>query len=224
MEINEKFSIGEKEKAELSEIRNTFYKTASLVFSITPNDKGIIEFHNRRLVLLNTSTFSKIHSSLESILGAPMRKQLLFKFGEKAGKDIANMFLHVSKMEVLKLIVKTHFDIKTLEKLKGTRPLEIAYKILGYGKYAGWIGESEITHFSENPPYARIIVYNTFESFALKDSSPSQPVCNFFAGVINGIMKILLKNENIFTEEIKCSALGNEYCEFIVRGAEDGNK
>lgn len=220
----ERFLIDEKEKRKLSEIGDAFYKIAHLIFPLTPNDKGIIEFHNRRLVFLNTSAFSKIHTSLENVLGAPMKKQLLFKFGEEAGKDIANMFLHASKKEVLKLIVKTHFDIKTLEKLKGTKPLEIAYKILGYGKYAGWIGNSDLTHFSEDPPYARIIVHNTFESFALKNNSPSQPVCSFFAGVINGIMKVLLKNENIFTEEIKCSALGNEYCEFIVRGAEDGNK
>ncbi len=224
MKEDETFLIEENKKKELLEIRDTFYKTAKFIFSIVPSEKGIIEFHDRRLVLLNTSTFSKIHESLERVLGAPMRKQLLFKFGEKAGKDIANMFLHVSKTEILKLIIKTHFDLKTLEKLKGNTSLEIAHKILGYGKYAGWIGNSEITHFSEKPPYARIIVSNSFESYALKNNSPSQPVCNFFSGVVNGIMKVILNNDHVATEEVSCAALGNEYCEFIVRGAENGNK
>lgn len=57
---NEKFLISEEEKDRLLEIRDTFYKIAPHILSVTPNKEGIMEFRERRFVLLNTSTFSKI--------------------------------------------------------------------------------------------------------------------------------------------------------------------
>ncbi len=203
----------------LVEVREAFYKVAPKVTPIQPDKEGRIAYHSRRLVLLNSRVFVNVADALEKYMGPAMRKKIIYEFGEKAGLDIARMFGNISKTDIMKMVIKTCFDMATLEKLKGTSPEEQVSKVLGYGKYAGWIGDAFITHFDSNTGKMRALIRNTFESNYYKSRKVKEPSCHFIAGVAAGLVQGFT-DEKVRVEEVKCSALGDEYCEFVSLGEE----
>ena len=138
-----------------------------------------------------------------------------------AAKDIVKMFKSSSSPLLALKGVFSGADAKFLGKLKGDDPLEIIAKIFGYGKYAGWIGNSEITHDSHNPVFVRVVMDNTFESAYYVDENikTSEPVCHFMTGIVAGAY-MALHGKEVIAREVKCRAKGDKYCEFIVTAPE----
>jgi len=59
----------------------------------------------------------------------------------------------------------------------------------------------------------RILVYNSFETIARKDTKPS---CHFLRGYLAGFLSELFKRE-ITVEEEQCAAMGNSHCKFSLK-------
>lgn len=119
-------------------------------------------------------------------------KPLLFQMGYKAGKKICGRY-----------------------KEKGMDPKKAVEFSIAGASFFGW-GEGRLIEEKDGVSIVRI--YNAFEaeSFTANEKKPStQGECNFLRGVLGGIWSIYAEKE-CQVKEVKCTAKGDEVCEFHV--------
>jgi len=77
----------------------------------------------------------------------------------------------------------------------------------------GW-GVPEVVELNLLKPRVRLRFYNLFESVGTKGRS-DEPFCHFFRGYLAGLFSKFFGRE-VTVREIKCVAMGDAYCEFII--------
>lgn len=89
----------------------------------------------------------------------------------------------------------------------------LAEKIMALG-----IGQIVMTNMSDNK-----IVFRLYDCFTCSDmENIGKPVCYFEAGILAGAVSTI-SNQDMDAEEVRCNALGDDYCEFEITPAK-GNK
>ncbi len=210
--------LPEEEMKRFAEIREAFYALAPKLTPIEPDKNGVIEYHGRRFVLINYVIFHDVVKALEQFVGEAMTKRMTYDFGYNAGKNIAVMFKRSSKSMggAALALLKSGFDLKTLEKIKGDTPFEMCAKIVGYGKHSGFLGNTDIVCFDTDNHHYIARIRNTFVAAYYRNNGikAKEPVCHFIAGVVGGVVSELV-GEEIVVRETKCEAMGDDYCEFV---------
>ena len=77
----------------------------------------------------------------------------------------------------------------------------------------GW-GVPEIMELKLSKPRIRLRFYELFECPSLRERTKN-PCCHFFRGYLAGLFSKFL-NKNLSVKEVKCTAMGDPYCEFII--------
>lgn len=202
---------------------DAFYELAPHLVDFDVDEEGVREFGGRRMVFLDVNVFAKIFDNMEDIAG-PVIQTRIKEFGVKAGKNIGDKvdaeFEDVDNLQKLELLLKSRFKIGALQKIKNTDSRSQLQKILGYGTYAGWMGETEIMEYSEGEKL-QIKAYNTFESHSYGDTGRKE--CKFLQGVLQGLMKHFWQME-VDSEELECAceSVDNDFCLYEVT-ATDGS-
>lgn len=206
----------------MKETDEAFYSLAPHLIDVDVDEKGEREYGGRRLLFVDSNVFAKIFDDMEKVAGPVINSQIK-GFGKSAGARIGRKmdeeFLEVSKREVIKIIWKSRFDIPSVRAIRSTDTLSQFEKVLGYGRYAGWMGETEVTNYEEGQKVT-VEVNNTFESYSYGKTGEKE--CKFLTGVIEGLIDHFWQAEDIESEEIRCSceSLESDKCVFQVRSVE----
>jgi len=82
---------------------------------------------------------------------------------------------------------------------------------------AGW-GIAELLDADLDKKFIRVRIYDLYESAAFEGRS-SKPRCHFIRGYLEGLFSEFLGVE-LESNEVKCIAMGDPYCEFVFKKAE----
>lgn len=91
---------------------------------------------------------------------------------------------------------------------------EIARICCGIVQSYGW-GVFEVIKWDEDKGEFTVRVWDSFESSHVK-SKRKNPQCSFIGGMLCGVAKGLF-GRDFQSSEVKCIAMGDEYCEFHIR-------
>lgn len=196
---------------------DAFYDLAPNLVDIGVDEEGKRKYANRRLIFMDANVFAKIFYDMEDVAGPVIRGQIK-KFGKTAGKKIGRKmdrsFDEASKYGTIGLLWDTRFDYFNIKAIKPVDNESQFRKILGYGRFAGWMGKTEIEEY-EDGEKLRISAKNTFESYSYGRTGRKE--CKFMTGVLEGIMYYFWDKE-VDSEEIECSceSIDSEECIFEV--------
>lgn len=183
------------------------------------DEKGERLYGGRRLLFVDANVFAKIFDDMKQVAGPVIDSQIK-GFGESAGSRIGEKmdkrFQEVSGTDALKLLWKSRFEISSVRAISPTDSLSQFQKVLGYGRYAGWMGETEVTEYEEGQKIT-LEAMNTFESYSYGRTGEKE--CKFLTGVFKGLMDHFWGAEDIEAEEVRCSceSLESDKCVFQVR-------
>jgi len=196
---------------------DAFYRLAPHLIDLGVDEEGIRSYASRRFVFMDTNVFAKIFDNMEEVAG-PVIQQKIEEFGERAGENIGRKmdaeFSDTSSKQAIGLIWKSRFDIEGVKALKPTDSRSQLQKILGYGTFVGWLGETEIEEY-EDEEKIRIKAYNTFESYSYGRTGRKE--CKFLLGVLKGLSSYFWEKD-VEGEEVgcKCESIDRDYCVFEV--------
>ena len=141
------------------------------------------------------------------ILDDGMLRGIFISFRERLGSGGEAMLYHLG-LEAGRIrgrhaaMFAQRLGIKGLD--KGLETVAKALKALGYGII-------EFMELQENPPRARVRVYNSIECELGRGAG--HPFSQYIRGLITGIASEFFKRE-MTAREVKCIAVGDHYCEF----------
>ena len=145
-----------------------------------------------RVVIMRAGTFVDLQKHIEAILGDDA-SALFYGAGIRAGRESARVLL------------------KEWEE----RGVEFLKKLGGFYQSAGvgWFKIEDINiNFEKENGYIRVK-----QSFIAEEYGKSnQPVCHFLCGFFSGVLQEAF-GEKLTCEEVKCTAKGDQYCEFKFR-------
>ncbi len=148
----------------------------------------------RRALILDDGMLQGIFISFREHLGSG-GEAMLYHLGLEAGRSRGR---HAA-------MLAQRVGIKSLD--KGLETVAKALKALGYGII-------EFIELQENPPRARVRIYNSIECELGRGAG--HPFSQYIRGLINGIMSEFFKRE-MTAREVKCIAMGDPYCEFELK-------
>lgn len=210
----------------MAEVRDSFYRLAPYLTDSEPDERGVIEYADRRFVFFHTKMFAQLFQDMEEVAG-PVIQSRIKKFGENAGRYIASKmdedFKDVSLVDVVKLVFQSGFDIESVKGISDTDDLSQVEKIFGYGSYVGWLGDVDIVEFEEGQR-AEFHFYNSFESYSYAECAKEQVCendgtsCGFLTGVIKGIVAYYWDEEDLSAEETQCASNPeHDACTIVVK-------
>jgi len=145
-----------------------------------------------RVVIMRAGTFVDLQKQIEAILGDDA-SALFYEAGICAGRESTKVLLE-------------EWEERGMEFLK---------KWGGFYQSAGvgWFKIEDINiNFEKENGYIRVK-----QSFIAEEYGESnQPVCHFLCGFFSGVLQEVL-GEKLTCEEVKCTAKGDQYCEFKLR-------
>jgi len=148
----------------------------------------------RRALILDDGMLRGIFISFRERLGSG-GEAMLYHLGLEAGRSRGR---HAA-------MLAQRVGIKSLD--KGLETVAKALKALGYGII-------KFIEFQENPPRARVRIYNSIECELGRGAG--HPFSQYIRGLITGIMSEFFKRE-MTAREVKCIAMGDPYCEFELK-------
>jgi len=138
-------------------------------------------------ILLKFETFGEIKLALEEIFSPPAAAVILYEAARKCGVRSCERIMKKTRMkeEVL----------RRLSKLKNEENWgKISFRNIDFEKASG-----------------RVLIADSFEAAAHKSKQSS---CHFFRGFLAGFLSRLFERKSITVIEEKCTARGDEHCEF----------
>ena len=145
-----------------------------------------------RVVIMRAGTFVDLQKQIEAILGDDA-SALFYEAGICAGRESTKVLLE-------------EWEERGMEFLK---------KWSGFYQSAGvgWFKIEDINiNFEKENGYIRVK-----QSFIAEEYGKSnQPVCHFLCGFFSGVLQEAF-GEKLTCEEVKCTAKGDQYCEFKFR-------
>ena len=148
----------------------------------------------RRALILDDGMLRGIFISFRERLGSG-GEAMLYHLGLEAGRSRGR---HAATLA-------QRVGIKSLD--KGLETVAKALKALGYGII-------EFIELQENPPRARVRIYNSIECELGRGAG--HPFSQYIRGLITGIASEFFKRE-MTAREVKCIAMGDPYCEFELK-------
>lgn len=76
----------------------------------------------------------------------------------------------------------------------------------------GWAEDVRVVEFDQERGEATVRVRGSFEAVQPSD----RPTCHFLLGAVTGFLSEMFEKP-LFGQETRCQAIGDEYCEFVVR-------
>ena len=145
-----------------------------------------------RVVIMRAGTFVDLQKQIEAILGVDA-SALFYEAGIRAGRESTRVLLE-------------EWEERGMDFLKRWGRF---YQSAG----VGWFKLEDINiDFEKENGYLRVK-----QSFIAEEYSKSnQPVCHFLCGFFSGVLQEVL-GEKVTCEEVKCTAKGDQYCEFKFR-------
>jgi len=145
-----------------------------------------------RVVIMRAGTFVNLQRRIEAILGDDA-SALFYEAGIFAGRESTKVLLK-------------EWEERGMEFLKKWSRF---YQSAG----VGWFKIEDINiNFEKEGGYIRVK-----QSFIAEEYGKSnQSVCHFLCGFFSGVLQEVL-GEKLTCEEIKCTAKGDQYCEFKLR-------
>ena len=168
-------------------------------------EEGEIKWQNKRYIITMMNILPGIKKELMDVSGEVART-VVFKAAYNDSKEAVE---NVLSSNLAKLANKLGLlDRKVSEKLAEI----IAQQ--GFGK--AHVKEVDL------PEEGRVIVENSFESqyYLDNDIETEKPVCDMLRGLIAGASHALTEQE-MHAEEVKCRALGDDKCEFLISSERD---
>ena len=141
-------------------------------------------------IVMRSVTFGDLKRALEERFGKSVAEFILFDAGFSCGVRSAD---RLSK----------HFNVTGRDLLK---------KVEAHKKGEGWC-ELSFEEFNHLRPSGRILAKNSFEAKGYGRSD--RPICHFLRGFLSGVVSYVTGVKVVLTE-VRCLALGNEWCEFRV--------
>jgi hypothetical protein len=207
----------------VKEVDKAFYELAPDLIDIGVDEQGKREYAERRVVFIDANVFAKIFDDMEEVAGPVIRGQIK-NFGKSAGSKMARKvdqkFKEVSTSGTLGLAWKSGFDVFNVKAIGNTDTQSQFKKILGYGRYAGWLGEAEVLEYRECEKI-KVEAMNTFESYSYGRTGGKE--CNFLKGVFEGLMEYFWDREDIEAEEVECSCESFESDKCVFQVSLDGS-
>lgn len=196
---------------------DAFYDLAPELVDIGVDKEGKREYASRRFIFMDANVFAKIFDDMEDVAGPVIRGQIKNfgeTAGEKIGKKMDQSFEESSTSSTLGLLWNTRFDYLNVKAIKPVDNESQFRKILGYGRFAGWMGKTEI-HEYEDGERLEISAKNTFESYSYGRTGRKE--CKFMTGVLEGLMHHFWDRE-VEAEEVECSceSFDSDGCVFEV--------
>ena len=148
----------------------------------------------RRALILDDGMLRGIFISFRERLGSG-GEAMLYHLGLEAGRSRGR---HAA-------MLAQKVGIKSLD--RGLETVAKALKALGYGII-------EFIELQENPPRARVRIYNSIECELGRGAG--HPFSQYIRGLITGIASEFFRRE-MTAREVKCIAMGDPYCEFELK-------
>lgn len=143
------------------------------------------------IIMMSRQAFGALHKGMVTTLGRGA-KALLYTSGYNAGK-------------VSLAAVVSAWDCKSTEEI-----IEATRK--QYAHY-GWFNLREV---SREGDVLNVKVTNSFE-IPCYAGKATEPVCHFLEGFLCSYLEAVYSMENLVGEEVRCQAMGDEICEFVLR-------
>jgi hypothetical protein len=146
-----------------------------------------------RVVILRAGTFADLQKGVEGTIGREAQAAF-YEAGMRAGRGSAKVQLKVWKERGMAFIKKWG----------------------GFHKSAGsgWFKLKEANlDFEKRNAFIRITHSFIAEEYGKSDA----PVCHFLCGYFVGVLQEVFKKK-LTCEEVKCTAKGDPYCEFKIKG------
>jgi len=144
-----------------------------------------------RAVIIPIGMFWAMWSNFEKILAPSGLAAVLYEAGKKVGEYVATR-------------------LSELYNVKGT---DLALAVNQAGKATGW-GMMGVSNLNSQHLTGTIVVKDCFEAAAWRKKH--EKACNWTRGYIAGVMTKVF-GRPVEAVEVKCSATGDEYCQFEVR-------
>ncbi len=140
-------------------------------------------------VIASIETFVSLQKDAEKILGMDGAAILFYESGKKAGTRWINRF-------------RREWGLKDESFIEAVQNF---YAELGWGKFS----------VEENSKIELVVrIENSFIARGYGNSEV--PVCHFLRGYNAGLAKVL-KGKDIDAEEVKCTAIGDDCCKFVMK-------
>lgn len=199
----------------MTEIEDAFYDLTPHFIDIEVDKDGIVEFEGQRFVFFHTDMFAELFENMREVAG-PVIDQEIKQFGYQAGQYIAERmdkaFHGINPVELLRLLIATGFDFRTIRAVAPTDNESQMAKIAGYGRYVGWLGNLRFKEYEDNERTV-FIVENSFESYSYGETGETQ--CIFLRHTFRGIVAHFWETEDISVEETACRCEGNDVCRMV---------
>lgn len=163
-----------------------------------PRD-GHILFKGERLIVTPPDTYSKLYERLTEIIGKGGAASALYISAKESSVSVYRLMLNLYDEEFIK-------SEETFAK-----SLDSMMSVVGYGK-------PEVVKVDFSKPEVIIRVRGFITSSGVDHSDV--PVCQIERGVLTGIIECIT-GKSCDGQEVKCQAMGDEYCEFVITGRED---
>lgn len=163
-----------------------------------PKD-GHIFFKDERLIITPPDTYSKLYERLTEIIGKGGAASTLYMGAKESSVSVYRLMINIFSEDFVR-------SEKTFAK-----SLDDTMTIAGYGK-------PEVLKVDFSKPEVIIRVRGFITSSGVTNSDV--PVCQIERGVLTGVVECITKRP-CHGKEVKCQAMGDDYCEFIITGKED---
>jgi len=144
-----------------------------------------------RAVIIPIGIFWSMWSNFEKILAPSGLAVVLYDAGKKVGEYVATR----------------------LSELYNVKSIDLALAANQAGKATGW-GIMEVSNLNSQHLTGTIVVRDCFEAAAWRQKH--EKACNWTRGYIAGVMTKVF-GRPVEAVEVKCSAAGDEYCQFEIR-------
>jgi len=144
-----------------------------------------------RAVIIPIGMFWAMWSNFEKILAPSGLATVLYESGKRVGEYVATR----------------------LSELYNVRGTDLALAANQAGKATGW-GIMEVSNLNSQHSIGTIVVRDCFEAAAWRKKP--ERACNWTRGYIAGVMTKVF-GKPVEAVEVKCLAVGDEYCQFEIR-------
>ncbi len=155
-------------------------------------EKGEIVFKKTLSILVPRGTHLRLEQESQKIIGKGT-KRIFYLIGRTAGTHFTRKNI---AFRVISLIAR-------MNKKKAFSKMAEIGSMAGSGRY----------EFELDRDHIKVKLFNSFNAQGAKSK---EPLCHVVAGVISGTSDMIL-GKRVHTEEVKCIAMGNPFCEFHVK-------
>lgn len=159
--------------------------------------KGHLQFKGERIIITPAGMYGKVYDRLTEVVGKGGAAGALYLATKESSKSIYKLAQKMYKEEDLKS--EANFG----------KIIEDFMSIAGYGKV-------EVVKIDFEKPEAIIRMRGLLTPGEINKSDV--PVCHIERGVLTGFIECVTQ-KSCNGREVKCQAMGDEYCEFVITSA-----